>query len=107
VSNCHIVWLCQTCKKRFPRSERNGFDKSDNIVARHVTIDEATKWNFQVSQDDITYLFNVLRDEIDKGDLTPHQLAYIKGDILSIKGLSDTNRALAQEIDSRIRALAR
>lgn len=94
-------------KQNFPDVEFFCFDKSDNIVARHVTIDEATTWNFQVSQDDITYLFNVLRDEIDKGDLTPHQLAYIKGDILSIKGLSDTNRALAQEIDSRIRALAR
>lgn len=103
-NNVHKMELM---KQNFPEVEYFCFDKSDNVHAKPVTIDEACKWNFQVSQDDITYLFNVLRDEIDKGDLTPHQLAYIKGDILSIKGLSDSNRALAQEIDRRIREMAR
>ena len=103
-NNIHKMELM---KQNFPEVEYFCFDKSDNVHAKPVTIDEACKWNFHVSQDDITYLFNVLRDEIDKGDLTPHQLAYIKGDILSIKGLSDSNRALAQEIDRRIREMAR
>ena len=103
-NNIHKMELM---KQNFPEVEYFCFDKSDNVHAKPVTIDEACKGNFHVSQDDITYLFNVLRDEIDKGDLTPHQLAYIKGDILSIKGLSDSNRALAQEIDRRIREMAR
>lgn len=103
-NNAHKMELL---KENFPEVEFLCFDKSDNITAKPVSIDEACKWNFTVSQDDITYLFNVLRDEIDKGDLTKHQLAYIKGDILSIKGLSDSNKALAQEIDQRIREMAR
>ena len=94
-------------KENFPEVEFLCFDKSDNVIAKPVSIDEATKWDFHVTQDDITYLFNVIRDEIDKGDLTQHQLAYITGDILSIKGLSDSNKALAQEIDRRIREMAR
>ena len=94
-------------KENFPEVEFLCFDKSDNVNAKPVSIDEATKWDFHVTQDDITYLFNVIRDEIDKGDLTQHQLAYITGDILSIKGLSDSNKALAQEIDRRIREMAR
>ena len=102
-NNLHKMELL---KQNFPEVEFFCFDKSDNVNAKPVTIDEACKWDFNVTQDDITYLFNVLRDEIDKGDLTKHQLAYIKGDILSIKGLSDSNRRLAQEIDSRIRAMA-
>ena len=102
-NNLHKMELL---KQNFPEVEFFCFDKSDNVHAKLVTIDEACKWDFNVTQDDITYLFNVLRDEIDKGDLTKHQLAYIKGDILSIKGLSDSNRRLAEEIDSRIRAMA-
>lgn len=102
-NNAHKMELL---KENFPEVEFLCFDKSDNITAKPVSIDEACKWNFNVTQDDITYLFNVLRDEIDKGDLTKHQLAYIAGDLLSIKGLSDSNKALAQEIDQRIRAMA-
>ncbi len=102
-NNVHKMELL---KENFPEVQFLCFDKSDNINAKQVSIDDACKWNFHVSQDDITYLLNVLRDEIDKGDLTKHQLAYIAGDLLSIKGLSDSNKALAQEIDQRIRALA-
>ncbi|MBQ8714242.1 MAG: hypothetical protein IJ552_03420 [Prevotella sp.] len=103
-NNTHKMELL---KENFPEVDFLCFDKSDNVIAKPVSIDEATKWDFQVTQDDITYLFNVIRDEIDKGDLTQHQLAYITGDILSIKGLSDSNKALAQEIDRRIREMAR
>lgn len=102
-NNMHKMELL---KQNFPEVEFICFDKSDNVNAKRVTIDEACKWDFEVTQDDITYLFNVLRDEIDKGDLTKHQLAYIKGDLLSIKGLSDSNRKLALEIDRRIREMA-
>lgn len=103
-NNAHKMELM---KQNFPEVEYFCFDKSDNVNAKLVSLDEACKWDFNVTQDDITYLFNVIRDEIDKGDLTKHQLAYITGDILSIKGLSDSNKQLAREIDRRIRALAR
>ncbi|MBP3843981.1 MAG: ATP-binding protein [Prevotella sp.] len=102
-NNVHKMELM---KQNFPNIEYYCFDKRDNVVAKRVSINEACQWDFHVTQDDITYLLNVLRDEIDKGDLTKHQLAYIAGDLLSIEGLSNSNRALAQEINSRIRALA-
>ena len=75
--------------------------------AKMVSIDEAIKWNFVVSQEDITYLFNLILDEINQGGLTKHQLTYVTGDILSIEGLSDSNKALAKEIDRRIREMSR
>ena len=94
-------------KDNFPEVEFICFDKSDNVNAKRVSLDEACKWNFNVSQDDIQYLFNIMLDEINKKELTPHQLAYVAGDILSIKGLSDSNKALAQEIDRRIREMSK
>jgi hypothetical protein len=97
----------QQLKDNFPEVEFICFDKSDNVNAKRVSLDEACKWNFNVSQDDIQYLFNIMLDEINKKDLTPHQLAYVAGDILSIKGLSDSNKALAQEIDRRIREMSK
>lgn len=97
----------QQLKDNFPEVEFICFDKSDNVNAKRVSLDEACKWNFNVSQDDIQYLFNIMLDEINKKDLTPHQLAYVVGDILSIKGLSDSNKALAQEIDRRIREMSK
>lgn len=97
----------QQLKDNFPEVEFICFDKSDNVNAKRVSLDEACKWNFNVSQDDIQYLFNIMLDEINKKDLTPHQLAYVAGDILSIKGLSDSNKALAQEIDRRVREMSK
>ena len=97
----------QQLKDNFPEVEFICFDKSDNVNAKRVSLDEACKWNFNVSQDDIQYLFNVMLDEINKKDLTPHQLAYVAGDILSIEGLSDSNKALAKEIDRRIKELSK
>lgn len=97
----------QQLKDNFPEVEFICFDKSDNVNAKRVSLDEACKWNFNVSQDDIQYLFNIMLDEINKKDLTPHQLAYVAGDILSIEGLSDSNKALAQEIDRKIREMSK
>jgi hypothetical protein len=97
----------QQLKDNFPEVEFICFDKSDNVNAKRVSLDEACKWNFNVSQDDIQYLFNIMLDEINKKDLTPHQLAYVAGDILSIEGLSDSNKAMAQEIDRRIREMSK
>lgn len=97
----------QQLKDNFPEVEFICFDKSDNVNAKRVSLDEACKWNFNVSQDDIQYLFNVMLDEINKKDLTPHQLAYVAGDILSIEGLSDSNKALANEIDRKIKELSK
>lgn len=97
----------QQLKDNFPEVEFICFDKSDNVNAKRVSLDEACKWNFNVSQDDIQYLFNIMLDEINKKELTPHQLAYVAGDILSIEGLSDSNKALAQEIDRRIREMSK
>ena len=97
----------QQLKDNFPEVEFICFDKSDNVNAKRVSLDEACKWNFNVSQDDIQYLFNIMLDEINKKELTPHQLAYVAGDILSIKGLSDSNKAMAQEIDRRIREMSK
>lgn len=97
----------QQLKDNFPEVEFICFDKSDNVNAKRVSLDEACKWNFNVSQDDIQYLFNIMLDEINKKELTPHQLAYVAGDILSIEGLSDSNKTMAQEIDRRIREMSK
>ena len=97
----------QQLKDNFPEVEFICFDKSDNVNAKRVSLDEACKWNFNVSQDDIQYLFNIMLDEINKGDLTPHQLTYVAGDVLSIEGLSDSNKELAKEIDGKIKALSK
>ena len=97
----------QQLKDNFPEVEFICFDKSDNVNAKRVSLDEACKWNFNVSQDDIQYLFNIMLDEINKGYLTPHQLTYVAGDVLSIEGLSDSNKALAKEIDGKIKALSK
>jgi hypothetical protein len=94
-------------RQNFPDVEYICIDKSDNVHANRVTMDDAVKWNFSVSQEEIHDLFSYIIDEINKGELTPHQLAYVTGDILSIEGLSDSNKALAQEIDRRIREMSR
>ena len=103
-NNVHKMELLQ---QNFPEVEFICFDKSDNVNANRVSLDDACKWEFHVSQDDIEYLFKVMLDEIDKRELTPHQLTYVAGDILSIEGLSDSNKALAKEIDRRLREMAR
>ena len=94
-------------KQNFPDLEYICLDKSDNQYAKPVSLDDAIRWNFDVSQEDIHELFTYISNEIDCRGLTKHQLAYITGDILSIEGLSDSNKALAQDIDRRIREMPR
>lgn len=95
-------------RQNYPDINYICIDNSENSgEAKKVSIDEAVKWNFVVSQEDITYLFNIILDEINQGGLTKHQLTYVTGDLLSIKGLSDSNQALAKEIDRRIREMPR
>ena len=95
-------------KQNYPGINFICIDNSANSgEAKMVSIDEAIKWNFVVSQEDIAFLFNIILDEINQGGLTKHQLTYVTGDILSIEGLSDSNKALAKEIDRRIREMPR
>jgi adenylate kinase family enzyme len=61
-NNVHKMELLQ---QNFPDVEFICFDKSDNVNAKRVSMDDACKWNFNVSQDDIEYLFKVMLDEID------------------------------------------
>jgi len=103
-NNIRKMELLQT---NHPEVELICIDKSDNVNANRVSPQDATKWNFNVSQEEIHDLFTYISDEIDKKELKPHQLAAIAGDILSIEGLNDSNRALAQEIDRRIREMSR
>lgn len=104
-NNVHKMELL---KENYPDINFICIDNSANSgEAKKVSIDEAIKWNFVVSQEDIAYLFNLILDEINQGGLTKHQLTYVTGDILSIEGLSDSNTALAKEIDRRIREMPR
>ena len=52
-------------KQNFPDLEYICLDKSDNQYAKPVSLDDAIRWNFDVSQEDIHELFTYISNEID------------------------------------------
>jgi hypothetical protein len=77
-------------------------DCSNNKGWIRVTIDEARKWNYEVTEKEMTQLFTCLLDEINNGEIEAGSVPAATGNILSIKTTGEANAALAKEIDRKV-----
>ena len=86
----------------FPDVEIIPVDCSNNKGWIRVTIDEARKWNYEVTEKEMTQLFTCLLDEINNGEIEAGSVPAATGNILSIKTTGEANAALAKEIDRKV-----
>lgn len=90
--------IIKTC----PDVEIIPVDCSFNHGVQRVSIEDALKWNYNVTDEEIRQLFTCLKEELDADNIEASSILAAAGDVLSIKTSDDANIALAKEIDQKI-----
>ena len=76
-----------------------------NQPMQRVSIEEALKWNYTVSDSQLKEMLCYLLDELKKGAIEPILAPLAAGNVTAIPGLNDENMAIAQEIDLVVKSL--
>lgn len=76
-----------------------------NQPMQRVSIEEALKWNYTVSDSQLKEMLSYLLDELKKGAIEPILAPLAAGNVTAIPGLNDENMAIAQEIDLVVKSL--
>lgn len=89
--------------QNYPDINLIAVDNSGNNGGRRVSREETEKWEFHVTPDDLHRLLTFLYDKIEQGDISGWQIASAAGDVLSIEGIADADKKMAEEIARRAR----
>ena len=76
-----------------------------NQPMQRVSIEEALKWNYTVSDSQLKEMLSYLLDELKKGAIDPILAPLAAGNVTAIPGLNNENMAIAQEIDQVVKSL--
>ena len=90
--------IIKTC----PDVEIIPVDCSHNQGVHRVSIENALKWNYSVTDEEVRQLFTCLKEELDANQIEAGSVLAAAGDVLSIKTSDETNIALARQIDEKI-----
>ena len=88
--------------KACPDVEIIPVDCSFNQGVRRVSIEDALKWNYNVTDEEVRQLFTCLKDELDADNIEAGSILAASGDVLSIQTSDEANKVLAKEIDQKI-----
>ena len=70
-----------------------------------VSVEDAKKWDYDVSEEEVNQMLSVLLDVVNSGELWEQQLPSLVGDLSSIPNLSSRNKKLAEQINKRVEEL--
>ncbi|MBR1520941.1 MAG: hypothetical protein IJ635_06860 [Bacteroidaceae bacterium] len=73
-------------------------DCSGNQGVHPVSLQDAQKWNYTVSSDDLHNLLSYLLSEVNSGEVEASLLPSLTGDVQSIPGISEADKPLVNEI---------
>ena len=76
-----------------------------NQPMQRVSIEDALKWNYTVSDSQLKEMLSYLLDELKKGAIDPILAPLAAGNVTAIPGLNNENMAIAQEIDQVVKSL--
>ncbi len=76
-----------------------------NQPMQRVSIEEALKWNYTVSDSQLKEMLSYLLDELKNGAIEPILAPLAAGNVTAIPGLNDENLAIAQEIEQVVKSL--
>ena len=76
-----------------------------NQPMQRVSIEEALKWNYTVSDSQLKEMLSYLLDELKKGAIEPILAPLAAGNVTAIPGLNSENLAIAQEIGQVVKSL--
>ena len=80
-------------------------DCSHNQGAVRVSLDDARKWNYAITDEEMKSVLTYLLGLIDGGEIEAGSVPAVVGNILSIPIISESNMALVKEIDQKTQAI--
>jgi len=89
-------------RRDFPDVEILPVDCSGNQGVHQVSIEDALKWNYEVTEEETNQLFTYLLDMITTGQIDSSSIPAATGDILSIKTTDPSNIQLARQIARKV-----
>ena len=89
----------------FPGLEILPVDCSHNQGAVRVTLEDALKWNYHISDEEMAQVLNYLLAEINGGEIEAGSVPAVVGNIRSIAKVSEANAALVDQIDQKTQAI--
>jgi len=67
-----------------------------------VSVDEAKKWKYDISEEEVNKMLSTELDVVNSGELWEQQLPSLVGNLYAIPNLSARNKKLADEINNRV-----
>ena len=89
----------------FPGLEILPVDCSHNQGAVRVTLEDALKWNYDISDEEMAQVLHYLLAEINGGEIEAGSVPAVVGNIRSIAKVSEGNAALVDQIDQKTQAI--
>ena len=99
------VGKLEQIRQAFPGLEILPVDCSHNQGAVRVTLEEAQKWNYTISDEEMKQLLSYLLAEISSGEIEAGSVPALVGDIRSIANVGEGNAILVDEIDQKTQAI--
>lgn len=97
----------EAIRKAFPDVEILPVDCSGNQGVHRVGIDDAMKWNYQVSDDQLNSLYTYLLGLVDNNEIEANSLLAVTGDLNAIPTDNAANKALAAAISDKVSEILR
>jgi hypothetical protein len=96
-----IEWL----QKQHPEITIIPVSCEGNNGGQKVSIDEAKKWDYDVTEEEVNKMLSTELDVVNSGELWEQQLPSLVGNLDAIPNLSARNKKLADEINKRVSEL--
>lgn len=97
--------LLERIHNTYPDVEIIPVSFAGNQPMQRVSIEEALKWNYTVSDSQLKEMLSYLLDELKKGAIEPILAPLAAGNVTAIPGLNSENLAIAQEIEQVVKSL--
>lgn len=91
--------------KAYPDIEVMPVDCTNNQGWKRVTVQDALKWDYTVTDDQLNSLFTYLNQLIDDGELDASVIESATGNVNAIATRNAANTALAQQITQKVQAI--
>lgn len=89
-------------RQNYPNVKVMAIDNNHNNGGKQVTADEAERWDFTVSDEQINHMLVYVLNDVYQNQLDATQLHSIAVDIPALQGMNETGRVIAKEIERQM-----
>ncbi|MBR1543442.1 MAG: hypothetical protein IJ626_00935 [Muribaculaceae bacterium] len=89
-------------KAKFPDVEIIPVDCTNNNGVKVVSMEDAAKWHFDLSEGDINTLMTYVLSQIELGEIYTYELPGAVGNVLSIPNMGESNKPIAAKLNEKV-----